>query len=76
MSVWPTPIWSLKYASIKAHEPQSNLIAKILELVDVVVSLLQSVNFQLTDAEAQCFIPTMVHKVSKSSSTLHHSVIE
>lgn len=58
----------LKYASIKAHEPQSNLIAKILELVDVVVSLLQSVNFQLTDAEAQCFIPTMVHKVSKSSS--------
>jgi len=58
----------LKYASIKAHEPQSNLVAKILELVDVVVSLLQNVNFQLTDAEAQCFIPTMVHKVSKSSS--------
>ena len=54
----------LKYASIKAHEPQSNLTAKILELVDVVVTLLQSVNFQLTDAEAQCFIPTMVHKVS------------
>ena len=64
----------LKYASIKAHEPQSNLIAKILELVDVVVSLLQSVNFQLTDAEAQCFIPTMVHKVNESSSTLHNYV--
>jgi cytoskeleton-associated protein 5 len=57
----------LKYASIKAHEPQSNLVAKILELVDVVISLLQSVNFQLTDAEAQCFIPTIVHKVSKAS---------
>lgn len=57
----------LKYASIKAHEPQSNLIAKVLELVDVVVSLLQSVNFQLTDAEAQCFVPTMVHKVSNAS---------
>jgi len=66
----------LKYASIKAHEPQSNLIAKILELVDVVVSLLQSVNFQLTDAEAQCFIPTMVHKVSNSSSTHRSPVIE
>ena len=57
----------LKYASIKAHEPQSNLIAKTLELVDIVVSLLQNVNFQLTDAEAQCFIPTMVHKVGESS---------
>lgn len=57
----------LKYASIKAHEPQSNLIAKILELVDVVVSLLHGVNFQLTDAEAQCFIPTMVHKASDMS---------
>lgn len=66
----------LKYASIKAHEPQSNLIAKILELVDVVVSLLQSVNYQLTDAEAQCFIPTIVHKVSKPSWTLRNFVIE
>jgi len=60
----------LKYASIKAHEPQSNLIAKTLELVDAVVSLLQSVDFQLTDVEAQCFIPTMVHKVSDSSLAL------
>ena len=66
----------LKYASLKAHEPQSNLIAKILELVDVVVSLLQSVNFQLTDVEAQCFIPTMVHKVSNYPSTRHNFVIE
>lgn len=57
----------LKYASIKAHEPQSNLIAKILELVDVVISLLQSADFQLTDSEAQCFIPTMVHKVRNLS---------
>jgi len=66
----------LKYASIRAHEPQSNLIAKILELVDIVVSLLQNVNFQLTDAEAQCFIPTMVHKVSNFSSTHLNSVNE
>jgi cytoskeleton-associated protein 5 len=65
----------LKYASIKAHEPQSNLIAKTLEVVDTVVSLLQSVNFQLTDVEAQCFIPTLVHKVSNLSLTLHDLVI-
>ena len=65
----------LKYASIKAHEPQSNLIAKVLELVDVVVSLLQSVNFQLTDAEAQCFIPTIVNKVS-DPPTADGSIVE
>ena len=65
----------LKYASIKAHEPQSNLIAKILELVDTVVSFLQSINFQLTDAEAQCFIPTMVYKVS-DLHTLCNFVLE
>ena len=65
----------LKYASIKAHEPQSNLIAKVLELVDAVVSLLQSVDFQLTDIEAQCFIPTMVHKVNDPSLTPRNFVI-
>jgi cytoskeleton-associated protein 5 len=59
---------ALKYASIKAHEPQSNVIAKVLELVDAVISLLHNVNFQLTDAEAQCFIPTIVHKVSDLST--------
>ena len=66
----------LKYASIKAHEPQSNLIAKTLELVDIVVSLLQSVNFQLTDAEAQCFIPTMVHKVGSPPSSSRNFFIK
>jgi cytoskeleton-associated protein 5 len=54
---------ALKYASIKAHEPQSNLIAKNLEMVETVLSFLQSINYQLADAEALCFIPTMVHKV-------------
>jgi hypothetical protein len=54
----------LKYASIKAHEPQSNLIAKNLEMVETVLSFLQSINYQFTDAEALCIVPTMIHKVS------------
>jgi cytoskeleton-associated protein 5 len=54
----------LKYASIKAHEPQSNLIAKSLDVVDAVLGFLRSVNYQLSDPEALCIIPTMVYKVS------------
>lgn len=52
----------LKYVSIKGHEPQSNLISKCLDVVDAVLGFLRSVNCQLTDAEALCFIPTMVYK--------------
>jgi cytoskeleton-associated protein 5 len=54
----------LKYVSVKAHEPQSNLIMKGLEVVETVLSFLSSIGYQLTDAEAMCFIPTMVYKVS------------
>jgi cytoskeleton-associated protein 5 len=53
----------LKYVSIKAHEPQSNLITKCLDVVDAVLGFLRSVDCQLTDPEALCFIPTMVYKV-------------
>ncbi|KAJ3826276.1 microtubule associated protein [Lentinula raphanica] len=53
----------LKYASIKAHEPQPNLISKCLELVETVVAFLRSINYQLTDNEALCFIPTIIFKL-------------
>jgi cytoskeleton-associated protein 5 len=53
----------LKYSSIKAHEPQPNLTSKCLDVVEAVLAFLRSVNCQLTDAEALCFIPTMIHKV-------------
>lgn len=53
----------LKYASIKAHEPQPNLISKCLDVVEAVLAFLRSLNYQLTDGEALCFIPTMVFKV-------------
>ena len=57
--------FALKYASMKAHEPQSNLVQKCLEVVEAVLAFFQSVDYQLTDGEATCFIPTMVHKVRK-----------
>ena len=61
---------ALKYVSMKAHEPQSNLVQKCLEVVESVIAFFQSIDYQLTDAEALCFIPTMVHKVSVSSAQL------
>jgi len=54
---------ALKYVSIKAHEPQSNLVSKCLDVVDAVLAFMRSVEYQLTEPEALCFIPTLVHKV-------------
>jgi len=54
---------ALKYVSIKAHEPQSNLVSKCLDVVDAVLTFMRNVEYQLTEPEALCFIPTLVHKV-------------
>jgi cytoskeleton-associated protein 5 len=56
---------ALKYVSIKAHEPQSNLVSKCLDVVDAVLAFFRGVEYQLTEPEALCFIPTLVHKVRK-----------
>ena len=58
--------FALKYVSIKVHEPQSNLVSKCLDVVDAVLAFLRIVECQLTDPEAMCFIPTLVHKVNES----------
>lgn len=55
---------ALKYVSMKAHEPQSNLVQKCLDVVEAVIAFLQSVEYQLSDAEALCFVPTLIFKVS------------
>lgn len=54
---------ALKYVSMKAHEPQSNLVQKCLDVVEAVIAFLQSVDYQLSDPEALCFIPTIIYKV-------------
>ncbi|KAF5380845.1 hypothetical protein D9615_003925 [Tricholomella constricta] len=64
----------LKYASIKAHEPQPNLISKCLDVVEAVLGFLRSVNYQLTDGEALCFIPTMVFKLGDAREQVRSRV--
>jgi len=53
----------LKYASLKAHESQPNLVSKCIDVVEAVLAFLRNINYQLTDNEAACFVPTIVHKV-------------
>jgi cytoskeleton-associated protein 5 len=55
---------ALKYVSIKAHEPQPNLISKCLEVVEAVLTFLRNANYQLADGEAVCFVPTIINKAS------------
>lgn len=55
---------ALKYVSIKAHEPQSNLTSKCLDVIEALVSFLRSIDAQLEDSEAMCFVPTFIYKVS------------
>jgi cytoskeleton-associated protein 5 len=64
---------ALKYASIKGHEPQSNLMGKNLDMVEAMLSFFQSIHYQFTDAEALCFIPTMVYKVITICPRQSHS---
>lgn len=61
---------ALKYVSMKAHEPQSNLSQKCLDVVEAVIAFFQSIDYQLSDAEALCFIPTIVHKVCNLRCTI------
>ncbi|KAJ7709939.1 armadillo-type protein [Mycena rosella] len=64
----------LKYASMKLHEPQPNLVSKCLEVVETVLAFLRSVNYQLTDNEALCFIPTVVYKLGDGRETVRARV--
>lgn len=57
----------LKYVSLRVHESHSNLVSKCLDVVDAVTDFLQSINCQITDGEALCFVPTLVHKVKSQS---------
>ena len=58
----------LKYVTLKVHEPQPNLISKCLDVVECILNFLVLTSHVLTDAESLCFVPTIIHKVSKA----HH----
>lgn len=57
---------ALKYVSMKAHEPQSNLASKCLDVIEAVVCFLRSIDAQFEDSEALCFVPSIIYKVSTS----------
>ncbi|KAF8136324.1 hypothetical protein EV363DRAFT_1395442 [Boletus edulis] len=54
---------ALKYVSIKAHEPQSNLASKCLDVIEALVSFLRGIDAQIEDSEAMCFVPTFIYKL-------------
>lgn len=54
---------ALKYASIRVHEPQPNLISKCLDAIESITAFYRMSNQQLTDMEAMCFVPTLIFKV-------------
>ncbi|KAF8559545.1 ARM repeat-containing protein [Imleria badia] len=54
---------ALKYVSIKAHEPQSNLASKCLDVIEALVSFIRSIDAQFEDSEAMCFVPTFIFKL-------------
>ncbi|KAI6109163.1 microtubule associated protein [Pisolithus croceorrhizus] len=54
---------ALKYVSIKIHEPQSNLVSRCLDVVEAVISFLRSLDAQIDDSEALCFVPTLIYKL-------------
>ena len=58
---------ALKYSCLRVHENQSNLVSKALDLVEAVIALLAEENYRLGDAEAACFLPTFIHKVSSDA---------
>ncbi|KZT11388.1 ARM repeat-containing protein [Laetiporus sulphureus 93-53] len=61
---------ALKYVSIKAHEPQSSVVQKCLDVAEVIVAFFQNVDYQLADAEALCFIPTVIFKLGDAREPL------
>ncbi|KAL1735292.1 armadillo-type protein [Schizophyllum commune] len=64
----------LKYVSIKIHEPQPNLISKCLDAVDAIMAFMRHVSYELSDAEAICFLPTLVYKLGDAREQVRSRV--
>ncbi|KAH8829174.1 microtubule associated protein [Flagelloscypha sp. PMI_526] len=64
----------LKYVSLKVHEPQPNLVSRCVDTVEAVVNVLRNVQYQLTDPEAMCFIPTLIYKLGDNREQVRSRV--
>ncbi|EFI28381.1 microtubule associated protein [Coprinopsis cinerea okayama7 len=64
----------LKYVSLKVHESQSNLVAKCLDVTEAVLGFARAVNYQLSESEAICFVPTMAYKLGDAREPVRNRV--
>ncbi|CAE6427811.1 unnamed protein product [Rhizoctonia solani] len=54
---------ALKYASLRVHEPQPNLIVRCVDVVDQVLAFMSAEKYMMPDNEALAFVPTYIHKL-------------
>ncbi|CAE6505293.1 unnamed protein product [Rhizoctonia solani] len=54
---------ALKYASLRVHEPQPNLIVRCVDVVDQVLAFMSAEKYMMHDNEAMAFVPTYIHKL-------------
>ncbi|KAF8323194.1 ARM repeat-containing protein [Clavulina sp. PMI_390] len=64
----------MKYVSMKVHEPQPNLVNKCLDLVENTIQFLIASSHVMTDAEALCFVPTIIHKLGDAREPVRAKV--
>jgi cytoskeleton-associated protein 5 len=65
---------ALKYASVRVHEPQPNLIVRCVDVVDQTLAFMSAEKYMMSDAEALTFVPTYIHKVSSLSCIYKHQM--
>ncbi|KAH7343482.1 ARM repeat-containing protein [Rhizoctonia solani] len=54
---------ALKYASLRVHEPQPNLIVRCIDVVDQILAFMSAEKYMMPDNEAMAFVPTYIHKL-------------
>ncbi|KAG8719475.1 Microtubule-associated protein, microtubule dynamics during spindle orientation [Ceratobasidium sp. 394] len=54
---------ALKYAALRVHEPQPNLITRCVDVVDQATAFMSAEKYMMSDAEALTFVPTYIHKL-------------
>ncbi|EIW85215.1 microtubule associated protein [Coniophora puteana RWD-64-598 SS2] len=66
--------FAFKYVSLRVHEPQSNLVTRCLDVADAVLAFYRAIDAQLEDAEALCFVPTIVYKLGDAREPVRQRV--
>ncbi|KZV97682.1 ARM repeat-containing protein [Exidia glandulosa HHB12029] len=64
----------LKYFSLRIHEPPPSLVTKCLDLLDGVLTFFRTIEYQVSDTEAQCFAPTLIHKLGDAREPVRNRV--